>query len=102
MAFESAAERASFLDPSVFGVAATITITGQAAASINVIFDEPFVMQDIGDTEYQSSAPQAVVLDSDISGLQQNDTIVIDSTTYKIIEWHAGGQGMTILFLQEQ
>lgn len=80
-----------------FGVAATYTPAGGAAASITVLFDNAFVAAE----GVESLGPAATCKASDVANARHGDTLVIDSTTYNIIGIHPDGAGLTLLLLSK-
>ena len=102
MAFESTADLAGFVNTDDFGEAATITIGG-SSSSINVILNKEYFAIDPGTAiDIEGTQPVATGITSDMSGVDNEDTIVIDSVTYNIVSVQSDGTGMTALVLEQQ
>lgn len=79
-----------------FAVSATF-----GGATISIIFDEEYLGQDVGgSTLVSGSNPIAYCRTSDVSAAAQDSTIVIDSTTYTVIDVENDNTGMTLLRLR--
>jgi len=84
------------LQTSDFAVTATFS-----GATINIIFDKEYLAQDVGGAvEVSGSNPIAYCRSSDVSAAAQDSTIVIDSTTYTVIDVENDETGMTLLRLR--
>lgn len=105
MPVESAADRAVFVNTDDFGVASSYTLAaGGSASTINGIFDAAYaeveVETEIGIT---STGPAFICRTADLpSGYGAGDSIVIDSTTYKVRVFKPDGTGMSVLKLEKQ
>jgi len=102
MAVESAADRAVYLNTDEFGVAATYTVSGGSATTINGIFDDGYeeLGEEFGDLE--SSSPIFTCKTTDVSAVAHGDDLVIGSTSYKIVGVKPDNEGITVLELEEQ
>ena len=70
------------------------------SSTINVIFDQAFVEQDAaGSVQVEGYVPMVYCQTSDVSSAAHGDSIVIDSTTYTIVEIENDRTGMTMLRL---
>jgi hypothetical protein len=67
--------------------------------SFSGIFDDAFSIQKIGSSIIQTTSPQCIVKTSDVTGIHNGDEIEIDGTTYKVIENHPDGSGISVLIL---
>ena len=69
MGIESADDLSDFFLTDDFGIAATYTAAGESAATINVLFDDPFssVPLDSGERDVESNTPTALAVSSDVS-----------------------------------
>jgi hypothetical protein len=79
-----------------FGIDATY-----GASTIQVIFDNEFLAASAFDIEVESREPKCYVKESDVSGIDQGDTLVINSTTYYVIKVEPDGTGLTRLILSK-
>jgi len=99
MAVESAADRAVFVNPSDFGVAATYD-----GAALNGIFDSDYFAAELGArVAVEGARLRFVCRSADLAdGGVHGKTVVIASTSYKVREVHPDGTGMTELVLEKQ
>ena len=101
MAVETDTERTVLLND--FGVSSTYTAEGEDAATITVIFDEPYVGVDPdGRVAVESKNPTCLARASDVSDANHAATIVISGTTYNVVGVQPDGTGFTELELEEQ
>ena len=101
MAVESDTERAIFFDTDEFGWSATLTdVSAGTSSTIKGIFDKD-QQEIIGDSEVGiiEDVPKFHCLTSDVSDAVFDDTLVVNSTTYKIKKIEPDGTGMTVLHL---
>jgi len=85
-----------------FAEGALYTPAGGDTKTIKVTFDNEYVaVKAAGDAYIESCGPAAYCKDSDITGAKHNDTLVINSITYYVIEIHPDGTGMTTLILSK-
>lgn len=71
------------------------------ATSISGIFDAPGNIVAIGRANMIIERPQILVKTSDIPNISPSDTMTIDSTVYKVVEWTSDGTGTTTVILAE-
>ena len=107
MGIESADDLSDFFLTDDFGVAATYTAAGESAATINVLFDDPFSSVPLaGERDVESNTPTALAISSDVSSVAHGDAIVISGVTYAIVgvqkDSGSGYQGTTLLVLETQ
>tara|TARA_B110000438_G_scaffold206122_1_gene197798 strand:- start:359 stop:667 length:309 start_codon:yes stop_codon:yes gene_type:complete len=102
MALESAADLAGFFDTTAHGVSASITING-SSSTINVIFNKDYFAIDPGTgIDIESTSPIVTGASSDMTNVDNGDTISISSVTYNIVSVEPDGQGVTQLVLEKQ
>ena len=102
MALESAADLAGFFDPTAHGESASITING-SSSTINIIFNKDYFAIDPGTgIDIESSQPVVTGATSDMTGVDNGDTILISSVTYNIVSVEPDSQGVTQLVLEKQ
>ena len=102
MVLESAADLAGFFSTDAHGVSATITING-TASTIDVILNKEFFAIDPGvAVEIDGTTPVVTGASSDMSGVDNLDTISISGITYNIVNVMPDGTGVTQLTLEEQ
>lgn len=102
MALESAADLAGFFDTTAHGVSASITING-SSSTINVIFNKDYFAIDPGTgIDIESTSPIVTGASSDMTNVDNGDTISISSVTYNIVSVEPDSQGVTQLVLEKQ
>ena len=102
MAVETAADRAAFVNPDDFGVAATYTPVAGGAVTVNGIYDNPFAAAgEFEQVGFASTEPRFTCRSADLpNGAGNGDQIVISGTAYtvRVIEPDETGD-MSILVL---
>lgn len=93
MSIESSADQLAFL--SDFGVSATINKT----SIVTGIFDDKFLMVDDLDLNIESSEPQFLCRSSDVTGITDGMTLVVNGTNYLITTLEPDGTGFTVITL---
>jgi len=102
MAVETDTERAIFFDADDFGVAASFTPSGGAAATVNGIFDKDYIAVDAGGSvPVALEEPKFICKTSDVSTAAEGDAIVINTVNYTVKVVENDGQGVTTLILEE-
>jgi hypothetical protein len=103
MVLETATDLAGFFDTDAHGTAATITIDG-SGSSIDIIFNKEYFEIPGEEIGVQSSQPVFYCQTSDVTNVEQGDTILVDSTTYNIVEVQPDGTspGVTVLVGETQ
>jgi len=101
MAIETDTQRAIYFDTDDFGTSATFTdVSAGTSSTVNGMFDkdsqEIVGMSDVGIME---DVPTFHCVTTDVSSAIFDDTLLIDSTTYKIKKIEPDGTGMTKLTL---
>ena len=101
MAVETDTQRAIYFDTDDFGTSATFTdVSAGTSSTVKGMFDkdsqEIVGMSDVGIME---DVPTFHCVTTDVSSANFDDTLVIDSTTYKIKKIEPDGTGMTKLTL---
>jgi len=86
----------AFFDLGDFAVAATLTVSGVPGA-VNVIFDKSY-LDPLG--QFESSAPTAWLTTAAAGAAVQGDTLLVNATTYTIVEVMPDGTGVTQLRLR--
>ena len=102
MALESASDLANFFDTDAHGTAVTYTPAGGSGKTINVIFNNEYLLIEEGETGVSSTLPVVTCRSSDVSGISIDDTFLISSTTYKAKVIRPDGTGVTEIQLEEQ
>lgn len=101
MPVETAADRAIFVDIDDFGTAASYTVQGGTAVTINGIFDNEFIEVDAGgNVGVAVQQPRFLCRTSDVSSATEGDAITINSVNYLIRIVQDDGTGMTTLILE--
>jgi hypothetical protein len=101
MAVESNNDRISMLED--FGVLAQLTLAGQVAKQITVLFDNEFFSVDVGaGVDITSLQPTAMALTEDMVGAKRDDPIVINNTNYTVQVLMPDGEGFTEVMLELQ
>ena len=83
MTLETASDLASFFDTDTHGTAITFTPSGGSASTIDVIFNNEYVLVDEGDVGVSATVPVITCRTADVPSVAINDTFVINSVTYK-------------------
>lgn len=98
MPVESVADRAAFVNPDEFGVAATY----KGITTVNGIFDTRFIEAlDGSGAGVSARQPMFTCQESDLDGAAQGDALVINGTAYTILESEPDGTGMIVLILEQ-
>ena len=88
-----------FLD-SELGSDCTFTdVSEESASSIRVHFYNPYALNQIESVGLEGANPYADCKTSDVSAAAVDDTLLIDSVTYKVKEIQPGDDGWTRLML---
>ena len=99
MAVEDDAMRLELLED--FGSSATYTDTSAgSSATVTVLLRNEFEAVDMGEVAVESTAPVLHIRSSDVSALAQDDTFVVDSTTYTVTSVEPDNEGMSICRLR--
>lgn len=93
MEIESSADQLAYLTD--FGVTAVINGT----INVTGIFDDHFLMVDELDLNIESSSPQFLCRTSDLTGVADGMTLVVNSTNYVITTLEPDGTGFTVITL---
>ena len=101
MAIETDTQRAIYFDTDEFGTSATFTdVSAGTSSTVKGMFDkdsqEIIGMSDVG---VMVDVPTFHCVTTDVSSAIFDDTLVINSTTYKIKKIEPDGTGMTKLTL---
>ncbi len=93
-------DRDVFLDEDEF---AEEFVFSRSGATINCIFDDAFEVAVEGGQGVETSAPQVIAKDSDVTGIVQGDTLtrVSNSVVYKVTKPMPDGTGMTVVLLSQ-
>ena len=102
MTLETASDLANFFDTDAHGPAVTYTPSGGSGTSINVIFNNEYVLVDDGETGVSSTLPVITCRTSDVPSIQMDDTFLISSVTYKAKIIRPDGTGVTEIQLEQQ
>jgi len=102
MAVESDTDRAAFFDTDEFGVAASVTIDGGGAETVNGVFDNEYVgvLDGEASTPVESTRPVFTVATDDVTGIGHGDSVVISGTTYTVRGVEPDGTGVTRLVME--
>lgn len=78
-------------------------VFSRSGVTINCIFDDAFAVGIEGEQGVETSEPQAVAKDSDVTGIVQGDTLTRVSTSivYNVIKPMPDGTGMTVVLLSQ-
>lgn len=93
MTVESPADQLAMLTD--YGVTATINGT----ITVTGIFDDKFLMVDDLSLNIESSEPQLLCRSSDLTGVTNDMTLVVNSTNYVITTLEPDGTGFTVITL---
>lgn len=91
-----------FFDTNDFGVEATFTPSGGSASTIEGIFDNEYLAIDgDGQVAVAGTTPVFHCKTADVANAY-GGTLVVNSTTYNIVEVKPDGTGTTMLILEDQ
>ena len=86
-----------------FATAATVTLLNSTTKSITGIFDDPYLMGELGEYDMDNSAPRFWAKETELVGIERHCTIVIDGKTYDILtNPQSDGTGLAMLKLAIQ
>ena len=75
-----------FFNDRDFAVAATLTdVSASTTSTVKGNFDNASALVEIGEIDIDETAPQFECAYSDVSSAVEDDTLAIDSVTYKIV-----------------
>jgi|TARA_Y100000289_G_scaffold41463_1_gene41095 hypothetical protein len=100
MALETAQDLENFFDTETHGSTATVTING-TGSSISVIINKEYFAIAGESVDVDGTQPVVTCRSSDVTGIDTDDTITIDSVTYNIVNIQPDGTGITVLILQD-
>ena len=86
-----------------FGVDVALTIAAVGSSTIKAIFDSSHELADVGGTvSYSVVQPCMTCKTSNVTGLAEDDTAVIDGVTYEVKVIMPDGTGITEVLLEKQ
>ena len=97
---ETAADRLIML--SDFGVDCTYTPAGGSASTIKAILQNEYFAIETGSVAMEMSQPIAVIRTADAPSIAHDDTMVMESVTYKVKNIRPDGTGISEIQLEEQ
>lgn len=99
--FETAADRAVFLNTDDFGAAATWTHDG-TSTSINGIFDAPWSDgSGLAEVDHTQTLPAFICRTDDLPvGAGRNDSLTVGGVAYRVRELRPDSTGMTMTDLE--
>ena len=80
-------------------VSATYTPEGGSASTIKIIFDRELINSLLGGAEVYNTQPAAICKTSDVSSAKQDETLIINGTTYYIKDPGFDNYGVRLLEL---
>ena len=89
-----------FFDESDFAVSAKITLTSGAVRKIPIIFDAVTQGITLYDTQIEANTPNFQCKTSDLSGVKNGNSVVIENKTYSIMRHERDGTGISTVFLK--
>jgi hypothetical protein len=100
MALETAQDLLNFFDTETHGKTATVTING-SNSNIKVIHNQEYFDIPGESVDIVGSQPIVHCRTSDVTGIDTDDTILIDSVTYNVVNIQPDNTGVTVLILQD-
>lgn len=100
MALESAQDLLNFFDTDTHGTTASISIDG-SSSNISVIINKEYFAIAGESVDVDGTQPVVTCRSSDVTGVDTDDTITIDTVTYNIVNIQPDGTGVTVLILQD-
>lgn len=87
-----------------FGRTATYTAqgTGETPQTITGIFDKQYIDEAGVAIGVEGNTPVFETKTTSVSSASQGDTLVVGSTTYKVVNVQEDGNGVTMLILEDQ
>ena len=102
MPLESASDLDGYFDPNSLGTLSTYTPAGGSSKTVNVIFENQYILVDEGEVGVNATIPVVTCKSSDVSGIAVDDTFLIDSVTYKVKIIRPDGTGVSEIQLEQQ
>ena len=104
MGVETEADRLFMINTTDFGTTATYTLDAGGVSSVVGIFDNEYFESDANtNVGFVSTQPRFVCTSASLpSTAGYNDTVAVNSATYKVRVIQADGTGMTTLILEKQ
>ena len=101
MPVESAADRAAFVNPDEFGLAATYALAAGGNTSLSGIFDEILAEGAGGNPGLATKVPDFLVRTADLPvGAKAGDRLTVGSRTFRVVNLlDPDGSGMTSIKL---
>ena len=91
-----------FFDLSEFAVTAVVRRDGTEIGEVRGIFDDPNVVSDLGEYEFDHPTPQFVCKETDVSAVRKGDVLEVIGRVYDIMrEPQLDGTGIATLILSE-
>jgi hypothetical protein len=100
MPVETAGDRLVMLND--FGVNCTYTPDGGASIVIKTILLNDYYAVDSGSVAVEMNQPIAVIRTADAAAISHNDTMVIESITYRVVNIRPDGTGISEIQLEQQ
>ena len=101
MALETAQDLLNFFDTETHGKSASVSIDG-TSSTIQVILNNEYFAIAGESVDVDGTQPVVTCRSSDVSGIDTDDTLTIDSVAYNIVNIQPDGTGVTVLILQDQ
>lgn len=101
MPVESAADRAAFVNPDDFGMAATYTLAAGGQSTVNGIFSEEIAEGTASNRSLATAVPTFLCRTADLpSGAKAGDRLTVASRQLRVVALHdPGATGMTEIHL---
>jgi len=101
MAVESAADRAAFVNPDEFGLAATYTLAAGGASTVNGVFSEEIAEGTASNKSLATAVPAFLCRTADLpSGAKAGDRLTVAGRQLRVLALHdPGATGMTEIHL---
>lgn len=89
-----------FFETDDFAVDAVINYGNNLTRNVKVIFETPSQSVEIYDTSIEADAPRLSCKTSDLNLVKRNDTVTVQTKTYRIERINHDGTGISFLYLK--
>lgn len=89
---------ADFLQTDEFATEAIVTLQGGTTRSVVGIFDDPYLIAELGEYDLDTTRPRLTCRMADVAGVVRGDEVTIDGETFDVLTSPQGdGEGIAVL-----